>query len=41
MWAFGEGMEVMYFAVLLYLLRPFVFRIVAQVAAMMASRKER
>jgi len=41
MWAFGEGMEVMYFAVLLYLLRPFVYRIVAQVAAMMASRKER
>jgi hypothetical protein len=33
MWAFGEGMEVMYLAVLLYLLRPFVFRIIAHVVA--------
>jgi hypothetical protein len=33
MWAFGEGMEVMYLAVLLYLLRPFVFRVVASVLA--------
>ena len=39
MWAFGEGMEVMYFTVLLYLLRPFVFRIVAHVAATVASPK--
>jgi hypothetical protein len=39
MWAFGEGMEVMYFAVLLYLLRPVVFRIVAHVAATKASPK--
>jgi hypothetical protein len=39
MWAFGEGMEVMYLAVLLYLLRPFAFRIVARVAANMASPK--
>jgi hypothetical protein len=39
MWAFGEGMEVMYFAVLLYLLRPIVFRIVAHVAATVASPK--
>ncbi len=31
MWAFGEGMEVMYLAVLLYLLRPIVFRMVAHV----------
>ena len=33
MWAFGEGMEVMYFAILLYLLRPFLFRLVASVLA--------
>ncbi len=33
MWAFGEGMEVMYVAVLLYLLRPFVFRMVAHALA--------
>ena len=39
MWAFGEGMEVMYFVVLLYLLRPVVFRIVAQVAATMTLPK--
>jgi hypothetical protein len=39
MWAFGEGLEVMYLAVLLYLLRPFVCRMVAYVAAMIASRK--
>ena len=25
MWAFGEGLEVMYLVVLLYLLRPFIF----------------
>jgi hypothetical protein len=39
MWAFGEGMEVMYVAVLLYLLRPIVFRIVATIAATISSRK--
>ena len=33
MWAFGEGMEVMYLFVLLYLLRPVVFRFVANVVA--------
>jgi hypothetical protein len=37
MWAFGEGMEVMYLAVLLYLLRPIVFRMVAHVAAMRST----
>lgn len=37
MWAFGEGMEVMYLAVLLYLLRPFVFRMVASVLATRSS----
>ena len=41
MWAFGEGMEVMYLAVLLYLLRPIVFRIVAHAAAMRTSPKTR
>jgi hypothetical protein len=39
MWAFGEGMEVMYLVVLLYLLRPIVFRIVAHVATALASPK--
>ena len=38
MWAFGEGMEVMYLAVLLYLLRPFVFRIIAYVVARPSPR---
>ena len=41
MWAFGEGMEVMYMVVLLYLIWPIVFNIVARVAAMMASPKAR
>jgi hypothetical protein len=40
MWAFGEGMEVMYVAVLLYLLRPVVFRMVAFVAARPFSKGE-
>ena len=39
MWAFGEGMEVMYLAVLLYLLRPIVFRMVARLAARRSSRR--
>jgi hypothetical protein len=37
MWAFGEGLEVMYLVILLYLLRPFVFRMVGHVMASMAS----
>ena len=37
MWAFGEGLEVMYLFVLLYLLRPTVFRIVADSAIKVAS----
>ena len=41
MWAFSEGMEVMYFVVLLYLLRPIVFRIVGHLAATIASPKAR
>ncbi|MGA9671712.1 MAG: hypothetical protein WBQ94_21050 [Terracidiphilus sp.] len=39
MWAFGEGMKVMFFVVLLYLLRPIVFGMVGHVAAKMASTK--
>ncbi len=39
MWAFGEGMEVMYLAVLLYLLRPIAFRVVASMAARRASSR--
>ena len=39
MWAFSEGMEVMYLIALFYLLRPVVFRFVGQVAAAMASPK--
>ena len=41
MWAFAEGMEVMYLVVLLYLLRPVVFNIVDRVAATAASPKAR
>jgi hypothetical protein len=41
MWAFGEGLEGMYLAVLFYLLRPFVFRIVAHLAAARASAQAR
>lgn len=39
MWAFGEGLEVMYLAVLFYLLWPIVFNIVARLGAMIASPK--
>jgi hypothetical protein len=39
MWAFGEGFEVMFLVVLLYLLRPVVFNIVGRVAATLASPK--
>jgi hypothetical protein len=41
MWAFGEGLEEMYLAVLFYLLRPFVFRIVAHVLETRASAEAR
>jgi len=41
MWAFTEGMELMFLVVLLYLLRPMVFRIGHRVAEMMASPKAR
>jgi len=39
MWAFAEGMEVMFFVVLLYLLRPVVFNLVGRLAATLASPK--
>jgi hypothetical protein len=39
MWAFGEGMEVMYIVVLLYVIWPIAFNIVGRVAATMAPRK--
>jgi hypothetical protein len=39
MWAFAEGMEVMFFVVLLYLLRPVIFNIVGRVAATVTSPK--
>jgi hypothetical protein len=41
MWAFAEGMEVMFLVVLLYLLRPVVFNIVGRAAAIMTSPKTR
>jgi hypothetical protein len=39
MWAFAEGLEVSFFVVLLYLLRPVIFNLVGRVAATMASPK--
>ena len=39
MWAFAEGMEVMFFVVLLYLLRPVIFNLLGRVAATTASLK--
>ena len=41
MWAFGEGLEVMYLVVFLYLLWPSAFNIVGHFAAIMASPKVR
>jgi len=41
MWAFAEGMEVMYLVVLLYLLWPTVFNVVSRLSATMASSKPR
>ncbi|HZR58994.1 MAG TPA: hypothetical protein VFA74_19150 [Terriglobales bacterium] len=41
MWAFAEGNEVMYMVVLLYLLWPIVFNIVARGTGTMASPKAR
>ena len=39
MWAFAEGMEVMFIVVLLYLIRPILFNVVGRVAATMATPK--
>lgn len=39
MWAFAEGLEVMFLVVLLYLLRPVVFNIVSRVVTTTASPK--
>ena len=39
MWAFSEGLEVMFLVVLLYLLRPVVFNVVSRVAAIRSSPK--
>lgn len=33
MWAFGEGLEVMFFVIVLYLLRPIFFNLIAGLAA--------
>jgi hypothetical protein len=41
MWAFAEGMEVMYIVVLLYVIRPLIFNTLGRVAAMVASPKTR
>lgn len=41
MWAFAEGNEVMYMVVLLYLLWPLLFNLVARVPAMMTPQKAR
>lgn len=41
MWAFAEGIEVMYMVVLLYLIWPIVFNIVGRVAAIRASPRSR
>jgi hypothetical protein len=41
MWAFGEGIEVMFLVVLLYLIWPIVFNLAGRVATIMASPKAR
>jgi hypothetical protein len=41
MWAFGEGLEVMFLVILFYLIWPFVFNIAARLATLMASPKPR
>jgi hypothetical protein len=40
-WAFGEGIEAMFQAVLLYPLWPLVFNLAGRLATMMASPKTR
>jgi len=41
MWAFAEGLEVMFLVVLLYLLRPVVFNVVSRVTAITTSPRVR
>lgn len=41
MWAFGEGLEVMFLVVLFYLLWPIIFNIVARITAIATSPKPR
>jgi hypothetical protein len=41
MWAFGEGLEVMFLVVLLYLIWPIVFNLAGRVATTMTSPKAR
>jgi hypothetical protein len=41
MWAFSEGLEVMFLVVLLYLIWPIAFNIVGRLATLMASPKPR
>lgn len=41
MWAFGEGLEVMFLAALFYLLWPIVFNMVARMASFVESPKPR
>jgi hypothetical protein len=41
MWAFSEGLEVMYIVALLYLVRPLIFNTVGRAAAIVALRKAR
>jgi hypothetical protein len=41
MWAFGEGIEVIYIVILLYLLRPIAFNIVGRVTANVSSPRTR
>jgi hypothetical protein len=41
MWAFSEGLEVMFLVVLFYLIWPIVFNIASRVATLMASPKPR
>jgi hypothetical protein len=40
MWAFGEGMEEMYLAILIYLLWPILFNAVGQLPKLWASAKQ-
>jgi hypothetical protein len=41
MWAFSEGLEVMFLVVLLYVLRPVVFNVASRITAIALSSKPR